>query len=125
MAEERSTTRNAASARQNREAAKLERLAREKELANRRIVMSTYAGREETWERMQECHVFTPIMTTSPHIFERAGRHDWGLKLLADTQDADPKLFFQMWQEALDRKKIAIEPGTIKADGVTEEESDD
>jgi hypothetical protein len=79
--------------------------ARARRLNGWRYLLSNPLGRELAWGLIEDCHVFTAIMNTSPFIFEAAGRHDWGLQMYAEMTEADEENTLLMQKEAIMRKR--------------------
>lgn len=118
----RSFQANAGDPRQSKKAGELERLAKERRLAGWRHLLSSSVGRELAWSLLAECHVFSPIMATSPFIFENAGRHDWGLVIMGEITEADEDAFVLMQREAMARARNLPEtPKHISEEELTDE----
>ncbi len=85
-------------------------MARVRRMGGWRQLLSTPLGRELAWGLIEDCHVFTAIMNTSPFIFEAAGRHDWGLQMYAEMTEAHEEHCLLMQKEAIERKRETAVP---------------
>lgn len=107
--------RNAADADQVKRASKREQFAREEEMDDLRVVMSTMQGRRFLWERLGKLGVNKSVFVTSSEIYYRAGRQDAGHQLLADILDADSEGYLLMQREAIAREQSdTTEPQTTQ-----------
>lgn len=83
---------------------------REKAVADQRVerlqaVMQTALGRAALWDLLEDAGVFRSIMADETRIFWNAGRHDFGIKLLARLIEADEHAYLAMEAEARQRKR--------------------
>lgn len=116
----RSLVGNASDKGQVRKAEELEGFARERRLNGWRYLLATPLGRELAWSLLEDCHVFSTIMAQSPYVFENAGRHDWGLKMMAEMILADEDSYLVMQKEAMERGRRAPTPERKKPDDTGE-----
>jgi hypothetical protein len=70
--------------------------------------LATREGRQWVWERLERAGLFDQIRGELGEVMVRLGRREEGLELLARVQQ-HPELFFQMWSEALKRRKQRAE----------------
>jgi hypothetical protein len=90
---------NAADEQQVKEATRLGRRTREKELDDVRAVLDTGAGLRFVWRILNEAGVFMTSFTgEAPSTFFNEGRREMGLRVLADLIDAKPDAYLQMIQ---------------------------
>lgn len=66
--------------------------------------LATQQGRAWVFARLERCGVFQDIRGEMPEVYAALGRRREGLELLARCQQ-HPDLFFQMWSEALKRRR--------------------
>ncbi|HEY2851141.1 MAG TPA: hypothetical protein VGI97_14780 [Gemmatimonadaceae bacterium] len=101
----RSLVQNAGDPEQVKEAEQFEKFAKARRMNAYRAMLATPEGRELAAYFMNECSVFTPMMTTSPYIFENAGKQGWGLQIMGEMIEADAALYFKMQMEAMTRNR--------------------
>lgn len=82
-------------------------IARERTKADREQ-LATYPGRAWVWDRLEGAGIFRSISGPIEQVYQALGRREPGLELLARCQE-HPELFFQMWNEALKRRKARAE----------------
>lgn len=70
--------------------------------------LSSYAGRKVVWGYLEAAGIFRSISGPIETVYQALGRREQGLELLARCQQ-HPELFFQMWNEALKRRKTRAE----------------
>jgi hypothetical protein len=70
--------------------------------------LASYAGREFVFGELEDSGVFLDISGPVETVYAALGRRRQGLKLLARCQQ-HPELFFQMWTEALKRRRDRAE----------------
>lgn len=74
------------------------------QLRRDREQLATQQGRAWVFERLERCGVFQDIRGEVADVYGALGRRREGLELLARCQQ-HPDLFFQMWSEALKRRR--------------------
>lgn len=90
---------NASSKAQIAEAKMKEKLGRDQELNDFRVVLNTKEGRRLVWRLMGKCNVFATVWDPSAKIHYNAGRQDLGHFIMAEVIAADENLLFQMMKE--------------------------
>lgn len=90
---------NAADAKQVKSAGHKERLKEKDEKKDLQAVLATREGRRFLWRLLEECKVFESIWEPSARIHYLAGKHDFGLWLLAEVEAADKEGFIGMLKE--------------------------
>lgn len=74
--------------------------ARQRELNDLRIVMSTREGRRFLWRLMGHCQVFGSVMDEGGRIQYNSGRQDVGHFVMDEALEANPTSFLAMMKEA-------------------------
>ena len=95
--------RNAASKKQVDTADMKERSARERELNEMRVVLSTVEGRRWLWRLLGKCKTFESIYESSARIHYNSGQQDIGFRIIQEIDAADPEMFFKMRNENLNK----------------------
>lgn len=95
--------RNAASKKQVETADMKERSARERELNDMRVVLSTVEGRRWLWRLLGKCKTFESIYESSARIHYNSGQQDIGFRIIQEIDVADPEMFFKMRNENLNK----------------------
>lgn len=96
---QKSLVKNASDEKQVKHASKMQRLNRETELSDLRVVLATPEGRRLYWRLMCRCRIFESIWDPSARIHYNAGVQDIGHFLLAEQMEADPAAYMKMVQE--------------------------
>jgi hypothetical protein len=92
---------NTANSSSVRRARKSEKIRRDEELEDLRIVMKTKPGRRLLWRMFGECGIFSSSFTKDPHTTNfNEGKRSIGLFLLTEVGEADPKAMSVMMTEA-------------------------
>ena len=88
-----------------------EKAARQAELNDREVMVSiasTTHGRRYLWNRLAECHLFTPIYNDNPQRMAfLEGERNAGLKLLSDFMQWCPDEFIQAMREDNGRRSTS------------------
>lgn len=117
---ERALVGNASDPEQVKRATDVERARAERQINDRRAVMSTVEGRAECWRRLSDCGVFDGSMGADPQwTAYYVGRRSVGLKELADVMKHFPDLYLLMQSEAM--KRDADEPRAPESEAITPE----
>jgi len=90
---------NASDVQQVKKAGHKEKLKEKEDVKDLKEVLSTREGRRFLWRLLTECKVFSSIWTPSAQIHYFAGRHDLGLWLMAEIENADQEAFLTMLKE--------------------------
>ena len=80
-------------------------LAREREVEEFRVILSTVAGRAFVWRMLSYCRVFDRPVTDSLETFRQLGHGDVGQWLLNEVFTSDLGAFTLMMREDQERKK--------------------
>lgn len=114
MPEEKAFVKNAADAKQVKNASEKIKSLKERDLGDVRWIVSTPQGRRFYWKYLKSCHVFETSFTGNSHTFFNEGERNVGLRLLAELNDADPEAYMKMLLEAKDETIKQVEPETQK-----------
>lgn len=107
----RSFVGNAGDLDQVRKAGKLEAFAHTRRISGWSFYLSTPIGRELAWNLLKDCNVFQSIVAqSSVVIYANAGRHDWGLQMMAEMIEASEDHYLLMQKEAMQRDRHIPEP---------------
>lgn len=90
---------NAASAQQVKDSKIKEKLGRDQELNDIRVVCSTKEGRRFLWRVLGRCKVFNSVWENSARIHYNSGQQDLGHFLMAEVIAADEQFLSQMMKE--------------------------
>jgi hypothetical protein len=91
--------------RQHQHATRTVKSRRGQELADLRAVLAEPAGRRFVWRLLERVNTFASIWEQSAKIHYNAGQQDVGHFLMAEINEADDTLLFQMMQDARARTK--------------------
>ena len=72
---------------------------RRQEMDDIKFILSDRRGRRFYWRYLAECGVFQSSFTGNSETFFREGQRNVGLKLMADLNEADPKVYSVMVEE--------------------------
>lgn len=93
--------RNAGDAAQVKAAKEAERFMADERLNDWRAVLATPEGRRVLWRVLEQCNTNKSVFAVDHGtISYRAGWQDAGHYVLAEIDDADPRAFFRMSEEA-------------------------
>lgn len=98
--EKKVIVRNAADEEQVKEAGKRDRMRREAEIRDLKVVLSTKEGRRFMWRLLSHCKVFGSIWEPSAKIHYSSGMQDVGHFVMAEVIDAQEEAFVLMMKEA-------------------------
>jgi len=73
--------------------------ARKQEIEDVRFILSSAQGRRFFWRYLGECGLFQSSFTGNSETFFREGQRNVGLKLMADLNESDPKMYSVMINE--------------------------
>ena len=123
----RAVVRNAADPQQVKRGRRREKQVDEQRAARLFAVMQTELGRAAMWDLLEDAGVYRSIMADRDRLFWNAGRHDFGIKLLARLVEVDEAAYLAMEAEARQRARRdahQIEAAHI-ASATAEEQHDD
>lgn len=80
-------------------------LARENELEELKVIMSTPQGRSFLWRMLAKTGLYEEVFTGNSTTFYRCGRQSIGLWLLSEIHEADKRGYIKMQQEALNKEE--------------------
>lgn len=101
MSYEEPLVNNAANKSQVKDAAKTEKLKRDRELRDVHHVLSTREGRRFYWRYLCECRIFQSSFNNSGSVtYFNEGKRDVGLKLLSEMDEAAPESYLLMLKES-------------------------
>ena len=113
----RSFVGNAGDPKQVKRGDELEKFARQRRLNGWRYLLATALGRELAWNLLKDCNVFVSIVAqSSVVIYANAGRHDWGLQMMAEMIEASEDHYLLMQKEAMARDRTIPEVTQRNAD---------
>lgn len=95
---------NASDYEQIKNAKKKEKITRENELDDIRVVLSSPEGKRFLWRILAKCKTFESIFEQSAKIHYNAGQQDVGHFLMSEIIEADEEILFRMMNENL--KKV-------------------
>ena len=82
----------------------LNELAREREVAELKEVLSTFGGRAVVWRILATCKIYEAPPTHPQDTFRHIGRQDVGRELQKELFTCDFGAYMLMWKEAEERR---------------------
>ena len=96
---------NAADEAQVKSAREKEKLGRDLELDDLRIVLQTDAGRRLLWRFLEKAKVFSTVWENSAKIHYNSGQQDFGHFIMSEIVEADQMALLKMMSESKEREK--------------------
>ncbi len=101
---EGAVVKNAANAKQVKDAKKMQKHLQDIELDDMRFLLSTPQGRRYLWRHLDWCGLYRSPEDSRGDVTQRnIGAQNVARKVLADIVKADPKLWLKMQEENLDK----------------------
>lgn len=118
---------NAADPKQVKNAGRVARFIRDKELDDMRAVLKLPAGRRLLWKYLGICGVFRTSFTGNSYTFFNEGARNVGLQLMTDITEADADSYLTMMKEAQAEEKAnnAQMRSTENSDDESEDETEE